>query len=545
MLVIALTAAVVASPVASGAQSLPPGGTFFDDDGNIHEGWIEALAAADITRGCGGKYEDEYCPSDDITRAQMAAFLVRALDLRRTGEGDWFTDDDGSIFQEDINRVADAGISFGCRPDLYCPTRPVTRAEMAAFLTRALALPAGPDAFVDDDDSLFEADINAMAAAGVTLGCNPPDNDRFCPGDTVRRDQMASFLGRGLDLTPLMVPERPGFTVSFTGDLLLHMPVNVAAAAYGDQSGEAYDFRPMFDVVRPLLSDTDLAICHLEVPLSPTSTGLSGYPSFLGPAEMADAIVDAGYDGCSVASNHSLDRGSTGVVNTIDVLEDRGLQFAGMARTEQERLRTPMYDVAGIEVAHLSYTYGLNGLTLPASQPWLVNLIDRDTILTDAARARADGAEVVIVSLHWGNEYQTMPTSAQDDLGHRLIGSDDIDLVVGHHAHVVQPIESVGDEYIVYGLGNFLSNQRWSLPTQDGVIVTVEFVLRSGHWESRDVTYTPTWVEGGSYRILPAAETLNTGLESASTRSSLESSWARTSSAIHRLLNDADPTAIP
>ena len=106
---------------------------------------------------------------------------------------------------------------------------------------------------------------------------------------------MASFLSRGLELAPLPVAPRPSFTVTFAGDILLHMPVNYAAASYGDTSGEAYDFRPMFASVKPMISAADLALCHLEVPVHPDSVNLSGYPGFQGPAEITDAIADAGF----------------------------------------------------------------------------------------------------------------------------------------------------------------------------------------------------------------------------------------------------------
>ena len=116
----------------------------------------------------------------------------------------WFSDDDGSIFEDDINWIASKGISLGCNPPantMYCPDASVSRGQMAAFLARALDLPAGPDKFVDDDDSILEDAINSVAAAGITIGCNPPTNDRYCPGDLVKRDQMAAFLVRALDLT--------------------------------------------------------------------------------------------------------------------------------------------------------------------------------------------------------------------------------------------------------------------------------------------------------------------------------------------------------
>lgn len=201
---------VSAAPAAASAR--PVGGTFDDDDGNVHEGFIEAIAELGITRGCNPPLNTDYCPDDLLTRGQAAAFLVRARTLPATPD-DFFVDDEDSIFQDDINRLAAARITFGCNPpdnDQYCPDDVLTRGQMAALLVRAFGYtdPGPGDRFVDDDDSIFEADIDRLAAAGVTLGCNPPDNDRFCPTDPVRRDQMASFLGRALGLTAV-VPESP------------------------------------------------------------------------------------------------------------------------------------------------------------------------------------------------------------------------------------------------------------------------------------------------------------------------------------------------
>ena len=191
--------------------ALDPGGSFVDDDGSVHESDIEAIAAADITRGCNPPWNDEFCPSSPVTRGEMAAFLVRALGL---GTGpDSFVDDALSVFEGDINALAAAGITRGCNPpdnDRFCPERSITRGEMAAFLTRAYAYPAGDKGvFVDDDASVFEKDIEALAGAGVTKGCNPPTNDRFCPTEAVTRQQMASFLARAESLPTSEVPARP------------------------------------------------------------------------------------------------------------------------------------------------------------------------------------------------------------------------------------------------------------------------------------------------------------------------------------------------
>ncbi len=189
--------------------ALPPGGTFTDDNGNVHEGNIEAIAAEGITRGCNPPVNDNYCPSTSVTRGQMAAFLTRALGLS-TPTADFFTDDDGTTFEADINAVAAAGITRGCNPpdnDEFCPSQAVTREQMAAFLRRAFNYPAtATDYFTDDGLSVFQTDINAIAAAGITMGCNPPANDSYCPTAVVKRDQMASFFARALDLEPITPP---------------------------------------------------------------------------------------------------------------------------------------------------------------------------------------------------------------------------------------------------------------------------------------------------------------------------------------------------
>ncbi|MEA2024628.1 MAG: hypothetical protein U9N79_10140 [Actinomycetota bacterium] len=192
------------------AAKLPPGGSFTDDGGNIHEPSIEAIAAEGITRGCNPPANTLYCPTDTVTRGQMAAFLNRALDLPATGV-DFFGDDDASIFEGDINRLAASGITKGCNPpvnDHVCPEGNVTRGQMAAFLVRAFGYKdnGGGDLFVDDDTSIFEGDIDRLGAAGVTKGCDPPANDRFCPDDPVLRDQMASFLARALRMAPIYPP---------------------------------------------------------------------------------------------------------------------------------------------------------------------------------------------------------------------------------------------------------------------------------------------------------------------------------------------------
>ncbi|MGF1665705.1 MAG: thermonuclease family protein [Acidimicrobiia bacterium] len=217
-----LTAAVMVAAASAVAAEQVPGGSFTDDDGSVHEGAIEAVAAEGITLGCNPPGNYRFCPHDPITRGQMAAFLVRALDLG-AGGADQFGDVGDSPFAADIGALAASGVTKGCNPpvnDRFCPDDAVARGQMAAFLVRAFGLPPSPEgAFNDDDGSVFEDDIDALAASGVTRGCS---TSGFCPEDPVTRAEMASFLARALGLsvtTPL--PATTAHVVSITdGDTI-------------------------------------------------------------------------------------------------------------------------------------------------------------------------------------------------------------------------------------------------------------------------------------------------------------------------------------
>lgn len=223
------------------ASAVPPGGSFVDDDGNVHEGYIEAIRDAGITAGCNSPINDRYCPTEGVTRGQMAAFLVRTLGLTDDGGGDRFNDDDDSIFEAAIDKLATAGITSGCNPPAntdFCPDRVVTRGEMAAFLTRAYNLSdPGGNRFNDDDTSVHEGAIQAIAAAGISVGCNPPTNTKFCPDNPVRRDQMASFLGRAAGLAPVYVPPRIDTS---NVDINVYAGESVAAAADNHPPGTVF-----------------------------------------------------------------------------------------------------------------------------------------------------------------------------------------------------------------------------------------------------------------------------------------------------------------
>ncbi|MEX2425015.1 MAG: hypothetical protein WD990_13650 [Acidimicrobiia bacterium] len=184
--------------VGTPSQAAPLSGTFTDDDGNVHEPNIQAIAVEGITLGCGAGL---YCPAGTVRRDEMASFLARALDLPAQATGA-FSDVAGNIHAGSINAIAEAGITLGCDAGRYCPASPVRRDEMASFLARAFGLAAAASPFTDTAGNVHVANIGAIAAEGITLGCAA---GQFCPSGLVRRDEMASFLARGLDLEPVYV----------------------------------------------------------------------------------------------------------------------------------------------------------------------------------------------------------------------------------------------------------------------------------------------------------------------------------------------------
>ncbi|GAA3870986.1 CapA family protein [Streptomyces lacrimifluminis] len=256
---------------------------------------------------------------------------------------------------------------------------------------------------------------------------------------------------------PAAPPPARGFTLVASGDVLPHD--SVIARANADAGGTGYDFRPMLAGITPVVSRADLALCHMETVYG-ADGDYSGYPAFKSPPQIAQALADTGYDGCSTASNHTLDDGADGIQRTLDALDRAGVRHAGTARTAEEADAVTLLRAGAAQVAHLSYTYDTNGYPLPAGQPWAVDLIDENRIVADARAARRAGADVVAVSLHWGTEWQDEPDETQLGLADRLTasrtdgGRPDIDLILGTHAHVPQAYEKVNGTWVIYGMGD-------------------------------------------------------------------------------------------
>jgi poly-gamma-glutamate capsule biosynthesis protein CapA/YwtB (metallophosphatase superfamily) len=288
-------------------------------------------------------------------------------------------------------------------------------------------------------------------------------------------------------------------TILASGDLLVHSQIYRRADAL---RADGYDFRPFFARIRPLVRRADLAVCHAETPIGAGPP--SSYPLFNSPRALARAIAWTGWDACTVASNHSVDRGQGGVRTTLRALERAGVRHAGTARSSRESRRTTFLEARGIRVALLSYTYGTNGIPLP--HRWSVNLISTRRVVADARRARRRGADLVLANFHWGSEYVHAPNAQQRSLARFLLRRGIVDAIVGQHAHVVQPIARVGGRFVVYGEGNLISAQDGE--SRDGLMALLHVRAEAGRAEVARVEYAPIWVEPGTYVVQPAARRL-------------------------------------
>lgn len=289
-------------------------------------------------------------------------------------------------------------------------------------------------------------------------------------------------------------------SISASGDLLAHNSLYLKART----ASGSFDFSGQLTPLSRLLT-ADVDICHLETPLY---AGVpSSYPRFGTPISLADEIAAAGWEGCSVASNHSLDKGTEGVATTYQELRRRGIQTSG-SRPSAGTSPTAWFTTAsGVRVAHLSYTYGFNGLMLPADQPKLVNRIDERSILSAARWARSRGADLVVISLHWGTEYASRPNASQLRLAKVLTASADVDAIIGHHSHVLQPAALVNGKPVLYGLGNLWSGQGpWANQPygQQGALVRLNFEITEQGAQFTSGWYRPTLTIPGKWKVKSA-----------------------------------------
>jgi poly-gamma-glutamate capsule biosynthesis protein CapA/YwtB (metallophosphatase superfamily) len=354
-------------------------------------------------------------------------------------------------------------------------------------------------------------------------------------GRTLARSPDRSAQTRGATAGhPGRATRRVRLTVEVNGDILVHGPVWQRALVDGHGR---YDFAPMLREIRPYVQSADLAICHVETPMSPRPP--EGYPLFNTPTQLARAIRQTGWRLCDTASNHSVDQGQYGIDQTGLALDRAGVLHTGSFPSPAAQSRTLIVTVKGVKVAFLAYTEMTNGISLP--HPWSVNIADVTAVRRAARTARRRGAQVVIVSFHWGTEFQASPSEFQLGAARALSADPDITAIVGQHAHVVQPITRVNGKLVVFGEGQILSNQSAAccpVQTEDGMLVFLHITVDPKRSKLASIGYMPTWDRHPDYTVLP----IGTALKRHQAPSGvLRASYDRTTSVVGRIPNLLGP----
>jgi poly-gamma-glutamate capsule biosynthesis protein CapA/YwtB (metallophosphatase superfamily) len=370
--------------------------------------------------------------------------------------------------------------------------------------------------------------LRRLLAVGVLLAVVGGCAD--VPGAEAPGSTPTTGTGSGPGAQPPAGPQE--ISLVATGDVLLHERLWTTARQDG-RDGQ-WDFAPLLSGVKPLVQNADLAVCHLETPIG---TPYSGYPLFQGPPQIVPALKKTGYDACSTASNHSFDKGAAGIDRTLRILDQAGLKHTGTARTPQEAETPTIVDVKGVKVALLSYTYGFNGMPYPNGETWRAGKLDPNRIKEMARKARDAGAQIVVVSCHWGDEYSNAVNQDQRTVAADLLADSNIDLILGHHAHVVQPIQQINGKWVVYGLGNLVAAHRTpNAPKSEGLLVKFTFKRDGDRWTAAVPQYAPLLVTDTlPVRVLDVRRELTRSDLPDSKRRRLELAERRTTETVERL----------
>ena len=287
-------------------------------------------------------------------------------------------------------------------------------------------------------------------------------------------------------------------TIVATGDTLCHTPVN--RDVY-NASTKTYDFSSIFKYITDKFENKTVAIGNLETTLTGKQP-YTGYPMFNSPEHLATDLKELGFDIMTTANNHALDSGYSGIVSTLDYLDQAGLSHTGTSRSQEEQNTILFKDLNGIKTAFLCFTYGTNGNAIPKGKEYCINLIDKDSIKQKIDKAKSEGAEAIVASMHWGVEYQTKQNSEQEELADFLI-KNDVNVILGCHPHVLEPLEmkkvamedgTEKEGLVIYSMGNFFSAQVYP-NTRDTIILNVQ-IRKNGETGKVTVdkaTYTPVY----------------------------------------------------
>lgn len=309
---------------------------------------------------------------------------------------------------------------------------------------------------------------------------------------------------------PKPEPVTSSASIAAVGDVLLH------GSIYRDaQRGETFHFDDMFQAVKPYLEKPDITFANQESMIGGKEIGLSTYPTFNSPFEIGDTLKRVGVDVVSMANNHTLDRGEKAILNAIQHWNKIGMLYVGAYASEEDKAKIRTIEKNGITFSFLAYTYGTNGIPVPKDKPYLVNLIDKEKIEADIQQAK-ELSDVVVVSLHFGNEYERMPNESQKELA-QFIADAGAHIIFGHHPHVLQPVEFIRskeghDTFVAYSLGNFLAAQeaKHDHHRRIGGIVQVEVEKVEFEGDAKITVHSPSFLptyihfrNWKNYRILP------------------------------------------
>ena len=302
--------------------------------------------------------------------------------------------------------------------------------------------------------------------------------------------------GNNEDVEP--IKEDINIKMTVIGDIMCHN------SQYKDAyNGSTYDFSYVFDDIKNYISSADIAVGNLETTFAGKERGYSNYPRFNSPEQLAYNLKDMGIDVLCTANNHSMDTNYSGVVSTLDFLDDAGISHIGTSRTAEEQNQILVKDVNGIKIAFLAFTYGTNGIPVPSANSYCVNLIDKDLILKQLELAKAQEPDLICVNMHWGLEYQNVQNSDQEDWADFLF-ENGVDVILGSHPHVLQPMEkrtvtledgTTKDCFVIYSLGNFISGQT-KKNTRTSIILNINFTKdgETGKTTIGDVSYVPIYM---------------------------------------------------
>ena len=310
------------------------------------------------------------------------------------------------------------------------------------------------------------------------------------------------------------------FSMSAIGDIMCHN------SQYKDayvSSTKTYDFSYVFEDIKNYVSEADIAIGNLETTFAGKEKGYSNYPRFNTPEQLAYNLKDFGIDVLSTANNHSMDTNYAGIVSTLNYLDDAGISHVGTNTSWYDQNEILIKEVNDIKIAFLAFTYGTNGIPVPTDKSFAVNLIDDNLILKQISLAKEQNPDLICVNMHWGYEYHTKQSAEQERLAN-LLFTNGVDVILGSHPHVLQPMEkrtitledgSTKDCFVIFSLGNFMSGQT-KANTRNSIILNLNFTKsgETGKTSIDEVTYVPIYMYKSSsgstqkYKVIDIEKTL-------------------------------------